>query len=111
MRVSEIIKELNLDVKSGASSLDTEITGGYVSDLLSDVIGNSKPGNIWVTLQVHQNIVAVASLKELSGIIIVQGRCPDDETIMKADIENVPIMVSSLSTFELVGRIYKLLKC
>jgi len=108
MKIKEIVERLNLKVKSGENRLDNEITGGYASDLLSDVLANSKEGNIWITLQIHQNIVAVASAKELSGIIIVNGREPEEETIKKAKEEDIPIMVSQLPTFELIGKLYTL---
>ncbi len=82
--------------------------GGYVSDLLSDVMAQSKEGDIWVTLQAHPNIIAVASLKELAGIVIVQGRKPEEETLKKAQNEEIPILVSDLQAFEIVGRLYQM---
>ena len=106
MKLKQIIEKLDLAVKAGAGRLDNEITGGYTSDLLSDVLANSKEGNIWITLQIHHNIVAIASMKELSGIVIINGREPEEETIKKADEENIPIMVSKMPAFELVGKLY-----
>ncbi len=106
--LKEIIQKLNLEVMSASGDFDREIRGGYVSDLLSDVIANSKKGNIWITLQTHPNIVAVATLKELAGIIIVNKRKPEDETLKKAEQENIPVMVTELSAFEIVGRLYEL---
>ncbi len=108
MKIVELVKKLNLDVRSAEESLDREITGGYASDLLSDVLANSKEGNIWITLQIHHNIVGVASMKDLAGIILVNGREPEPETIEKAETENIPVMVSEMPTFELVGRLYNL---
>ncbi|MEW6675801.1 MAG: serine kinase [Nitrospirota bacterium] len=108
MKLQEIVDSLSLEVKTASSNLTREVTGGYVSDLLSDVIANSKEGNIWVTLQTHQNIVAVATLKELSGIILVNNRNPDTETSKKAEREGIPIMVSPLPAFELVGKLYNM---
>jgi hypothetical protein len=75
-------------------------------------MANTKDGYIWITLQTHQNIVAVATLKELSGIILVNNRTPDADTLKKADEEGIPILVSSLSAFEIAGLLYNLgLKC
>ncbi|KPL22237.1 MAG: serine kinase [Phycisphaerae bacterium SM1_79] len=108
MKLTELIEKLNLDVRSAKANLDREVTGGYASDLLSDVLAHSKEGNIWVTLQVHHNIVAVASMKDLVGIILVSGREPEQETIDKAEKENLVIMVTEMPTFELVGRLYNL---
>lgn len=108
MKLSEIVETLNLEVVTASRKLDNEVKRGYVSDLLSDVMANSEKGDIWVTLQIHQNIVAVATLKGLSGIVLVNGRCPDEETTQKAEAEGIPILVSMLSAFEVVGRLYKL---
>jgi serine kinase of HPr protein (carbohydrate metabolism regulator) len=107
MTLNDLVREFNLEVKSGADRLSREVTGGYVSDLLSDVLAHAEEGTLWVTLHIHQNIVAVALHKDLAGIILVQGRQPEEDAIAKAGEENIPIMVSDLSAFELVGRLYK----
>ncbi len=112
MKLQEIVDSLSLEVKTPSSDLTKEVTGGYVSDLLSDVIANCKEGHVWVTLQAHQNIVAVATLRELSGIILVNNKTPEPETLKKAEGEGIPIMGTSLPAFEIVGRLYALgLRC
>lgn len=108
MKLTELIQKLNLSVRSAKGSLEREVTGGYASDLLSDVLANSKEGNLWITLQIHQNIVGVASMKDLAGIILVNSREPEAETLEKAEAEKVPIMVSEMPTFELIGMLYSL---
>ena len=80
---------------------------GGVSDLMSDVLAHAVDGNVWVTLHIHQNIVAVAAHKGLAGIILVQGRQPEKDTVAKAAEEGIPVMVSAFPAFELVGRLYK----
>ena len=109
MELDVIVKRLNLKVRSGSQNLTVEVTGGYAGDLLSDVIANSKQGDIWITRQVHQNIVAVATLKDLAGIILVGNNEPAKETLEKAVHENVPLLVSELGCFETAGRIYRLI--
>lgn len=108
MKLTELVQNLNLGVRSARENLGREVTGGYASDLLSDVLANSEPGNLWITLQIHQNIVAVASMKDLAGIILVNAREPEQDTVEKAEAENIAIMVTELPTFELVGRLYGL---
>jgi hypothetical protein len=108
MTLHDIVDKLDLEVKSGETKLGAEVHRGYVSDLISDVIANTKAGDLWITLQVHINIVAVASMKELSGIILINGRQPEEATLNKAISENVPLLVSALPAFELVGRLYAL---
>lgn len=109
MKLKEIIEKLQLKVLIGQENLDLEVTGGYTSDLLSDVIANSKQGNLWITLQIHQNIIAVAKLKDLAGIIIVNNREPDEETLGKAKEENVPLLGSEEMAFEVSGKLYELI--
>lgn len=108
MKIRDIVKTLGLKVISGEKFLEREVTGGYAGDLLSDVLANSKKGNMWVTLQIHQNIIAVAISKELSGIIIVNGRKPEEGTLKKAKEEKIPVMISNLLTYEVAGRLYEI---
>jgi len=109
MKIEKLVQALELEVKCGKDYLDREVTGGYTGDLLSDVMGNSKEGYIWITRQVHQNIVAVASLKELAGIILINSCQPAPDTLEKAEAEKIPVMVSGLPAFEISGQIYNLL--
>lgn len=110
MNLKTIVETLNLQLRSAAQKLNTNVTGGYTGDLLSDVMANSNAGDIWITRQVHQNIVAVATLKDHAGIILVNSCEPAKDTLEKAVMENVPIMVSNLPAFELSGRIFNLLQ-
>jgi len=107
MKVFEIVEELGLTVFSGHKGLDREISGGYVSDLLSDVMGNAQEAQIWITLQVHQNVMAIASLKDLAAVIIVNGLEPQENTKQSSDDENIPLLGTSLPTFEIAGKIYQ----
>ncbi len=109
IRLTEIVKTLGLKIVCGEKYLDRVISGGYVSDLLSDVMANAKKGNVWITLQTHPNIVAVAVLKEIAGIIITGNRKPETETIKKAEQEKIPIMTTELSGFEITGKLYQML--
>ena len=108
MTLKEIIEKLNLKVIVAGNNIDCEVKGGYISDLLSDVMANAKTGDIWITLQLHQNIIAIASLKELAGIIIVNNRNPEDDTVKKAEEQKIPLMVSDLPAFEVAGRLYSM---
>ncbi len=108
MKLEEILLQLGMETRCGARNLSREVAGGYASDLLSDVMARAEKDCLWVTLQIHQNIVAVAVLKDLAGIVIVNGREPEQETLEKAEKEGVPILVTPHSTFEIVGRLYQL---
>ena len=84
MTVHEMIKALELTVIADTGALEETVAGGYVSDLLSHVMGQAKAGQIWVTMQGHQNIVAVASLVGLGAVIVAGGIEPEEQTIVKA---------------------------
>lgn len=109
MDIGTIAKELDLKLVSASDRIKNQVTGGYTGDLLSDVMANSHEGDIWITRQVHQNIVAVATLKEHAGIILVNSCEPAKDTLDKAVQENVPILISNLTAFEITGKIYNLL--
>jgi predicted transcriptional regulator len=110
MKVSDLVDKFELTVFSGESGLNNEISGGYVSDLLSDVMGNASENEVWITLQTHQNVLAIASLKDLAAIILVKGFEPDPEMLEKSNEEGIPVLGTKLSTFEISGMIYQLIK-
>lgn len=109
MKLSEIVKEVETEIQCCNDALDREVGWCYCSDLLSDVMANAAKDNVWITLQTHPNIVAVASLIGLSAILVSRGATPDPETLEKARQENIPILTTKLPTFEAAGKIYKLL--
>lgn len=109
MKLKEIVEKLQLKVLAGQDRLDTEVTGGYTSDLLSDVIANAKGRNLWITLQTHENIIAVAKLRDLAGIIIINNRKPDEETLQRAKEENVPLLCTGEIAFRITGKLYDLI--
>ncbi len=109
MKLRHLVERLDLGVLCGEDKLGNEVSGGYVGDLLSDVMANSSKGNIWITRQSHQNIVAVASLREHAAIILALGKKPDDDTIEKATREGIPVLATDRPGFEIAGQIYALL--
>lgn len=110
MKVRDIIKELNLEVCCGEEGLDRDVVGGYTSDLLSDVMGNSQEAQIWITIQTHKNIMAIASLKDLAAIVLVKGFKPDEDTVEQSKKEGIPILSTKEEAFEITGKIYSLIK-
>jgi hypothetical protein len=106
MTLTELATRLELKVFTPGVPLDRPVGGGYASDLLSDVIGHARKDDLWVTIQVHPNIVAVAVLKELAAIVLSGGRLPAAETLAQAEREKVLVLGTGLGTFELVGRLY-----
>jgi serine kinase of HPr protein (carbohydrate metabolism regulator) len=109
MKVKELAEQLQMKVVSGHSGLDNDITGGYSSDLLSDVLAHAEQGNVWITLQTHKNVMAIASLKDLAAVIIVNNNQPEEEMIAHSNEENIPVLLTSEPTFSISGKIYNCL--
>lgn len=109
MTVKDLIEKMNLTVFCGEENVGNEIKGGYVSDLLSDVMGFAQEGNAWVTLQTHKNVIAIASLKELACVVLVKGNKPDEDMLEQAKDEGIPVLGTTEQTFEVAGKIYQLL--
>ena len=107
--LKKLIEELEFKCVTGVNLLDKEPKWAYVSDLLSDVMGKAQPQMIWVTSQIHKNIVAVASLIDLSAIVIVNERKPDEDMLKLAEEEGVVVLTSDNPAFETAGMLYEYL--
>ena len=108
MKVNEIMDALNLKLLTPNADLSKEVKGGYASDLLSNVMGQAQPDMVWVTMQGHQNVAAVASLIGLSAVIVAGDAPVSEDTLKKAELNEVVIFSTNLPAFEVVGKIYSL---
>lgn len=109
MKLERIVTELGLrTIAAPAEAAALEISRGYASDLLSDVLAHAPEGGILVTLQVHLNVVAVASHAGLPVVIFTSGRAPEDEVVARAGEEGLALLATDDDTFEVVGRLYAL---
>ena len=109
MNLKEIIDLLDLETLTDPKDFSTiNPTFGYASDLLSCVMAGAQHGGIWVTLQSHINIVAVAALLELSAVIITENSRPDSATISKANAEGITLLLTPKSTFSICGRLWEM---
>ncbi len=108
MTVHEAVGELGLAVAAGEARLETEVTGGCASDLLSYVMGSARAGNVWITIQVHPNIVGVAALLDLAAVIVADGQKPEEGTLEKAREQGVVVLTSGEKAFAVAGKLYAL---
>jgi hypothetical protein len=108
MNLKSIVDALGLRVTAGIQRLETEVTGGYSSDLLSCAMAGAGKGNVWVTLQGHLNVVAVASLNDLAAVIVTEGKPIASETASKAEEEGVVLLQTPLSSYQVIGRLWDL---
>ena len=108
MTLQELITKLNLGVITTPRDFNTVTPqGGYASDLLSCVIAGAQPGNIWVTLQAHMNVVAVAALRDVSAVILTENAQPETAVIEKANEQNVILLSTSESSYQIVGKLWE----
>ena len=109
MNLDHIISTCNLEILTENKSFPDVIpSGGYTSDLLSCVMAGAKQQNIWITLQSHSNIVAVAALLDLCAVIITEDARPDDATIKKANEEKIVLLATKESSYSIVGNLWNM---
>jgi hypothetical protein len=109
MNLQQIIDQLNLHVLTETRDFASlRPTGGYSSDLLSCVMAGAKKGYLWITLQAHLNIVAVAALNEVAAIIITENAQPDAASIEKANQQGIVLLATSQTTYEINGKLWEL---
>ena len=109
MSLQSIIDTLDLKILTSSDDLKpAQPTSVYASDLLSCVMAGAQAGGIWLTLQAHLNIVAVAALLDLSAVIITENALPDQATIAKANQQSVTLLSTSLPTYTIAGRLWEL---
>ena len=109
MNLQQIIERLNLNLLTDQRDFETiHPEGGYTSDLLSCVMAGAKSKYIWVTLQAHLNIVAVAALLDVAAIIITEDAQPDAATITKANEQGVILLSTSMPSFEVDGKLWEI---
>lgn len=88
-------------------SLERKVQGVYIGDLLSFVMANGQENELWLTVQRHLNVVAVAELTGFSAIVFVQDIEPETETINKANELSIPLLKTSLTAYELTKALVK----
>jgi hypothetical protein len=109
MNLQRIIDHFNLTVLTETRDFaGIAATSGYSSDLLSCVMAGAKKGSLWITLQAHLNIVAVAALNEVAAVIITENAQPDAATIAKANQEGVILFSTLQSTYEVNGKLWEM---
>ncbi len=109
MNLEQIIHDLDLKVLTEPKDFSQMVpSGGYTSDLLSCVMAGAPHNGIWVTLQAHVNIIAVAALLELEAVVITEGAFPDHSTISKANKEGITLLSTPKPTFYVVGKLWEM---
>lgn len=102
MKLTEVIEALELcPLCLPSDESEVEVTGAYCGDLLSDVLAHVQPDALWFTIQGHVNVVAVAQLRDVACIVLVNGVSPDPQTVAKAKSQGVNLCGSDRTSAEL----------
>ena len=96
-----------LQARPLTNASEAELTGCYISDLLSDVLAHAQPGVLWVTIQTHRNVVSVAAMKDIAAVLFTCGRQPDAATVAEADEAGIILLSSPLSTHQAAGNLWE----
>jgi hypothetical protein len=109
MTLQEIVAQLNLKCLTNERDFgQLQPENAYAADLLSCVMAGARHHGVWVTLQAHSNIVAVAALLELGAVIITENNTPDQDTIDKANEEEVNLFATDKPTFWVAGKLWEM---
>ena len=109
MTLQDVIDQLKLTVLTPPRDFKTVLPqGGYASDLLSCVIAGAQPGNIWVTLQAHANVVAVAALREVTAVIITEDARPEPDVVERAGRQDVILLSTPEASYRVIGKLWEL---
>lgn len=110
MTVKDLSEQLNLKILSGEESLKREITGVYCCDLLSIVMGHAPADSVWLTVMGHTNSVAVATLADISCILLCEGIQMEEQGLQKAIEKDVAILYTEAPIYETAMKIAEQLK-
>ena len=89
---------------------EKEIEGAYIGDLLSWVMGKAKPGDAWITIMSNLNVIAVASLADVSCIILAEGVTLEDEVLSMAESKGINVLLAPTSAYDTAIKVYEALK-
>jgi hypothetical protein len=97
-----------LDLTAATRMGDGQIVGAICTDLLSDILGNGDPGEVWITIQTHRNVAAVAAAQGLAAVVITASRRPAEDLLQLAQAEGITIFTTPADSYEVAGRLWEL---
>ncbi len=110
LRLSDLCTDLKLEHLTPTLSLDREVGSALVGDLLSDVLAAAKPGDVWVTVQRHQNVIAVARVTDLAAVVLARGVRPTEDVIAMAQEQGIVLLASQDPAFDVCGQMYTVIR-
>jgi hypothetical protein len=86
---------------------EAELTGCYLSDLLSDVLAHASHGMLWITVQTHRNVISCATTKDIGAVLFVCGRKPEPGVVAEADAAGIVLLSTKLAAYEAAGKLWE----
>jgi len=108
VNLRDIAKLLSLWPVTAEEKIDRQVAGCYAGDLLSLAMASAHRADLWLTTQSHANVVAVAVLLDLAGVIITGGSQPDAATAERANAEGIVLLTTPEPTYVVAGRLWEL---
>lgn len=97
-----------LELKPVTAMFDKEVTGVYMSDMVSDVIANARAGNLLVTVQIHNNVIAAANLVDIAAIIVTQGKQPAADVVKMAEKAEIAILSTPMNGWQVATKLFEI---
>ena len=105
MTVESLTKECGFEVVCMPDA-NRDVDGAYIGDLLSWVMGKASSGNVWITIMSNINVIAVATLADVSCIVLAEGVSVDGDVIAAAEAKGVNVLSSKLSAYETAKQLH-----
>lgn len=109
MKLSEVAKKLDLKPVTETIDYERDVNGCYIGDLLSWVMSKAQQDNLWITVMTNINIIAVATLTDVSCIVVPESIVVDAPTVQKANIQGINIFSSSKTSYQLACELAELI--
>ena len=108
MTVTALAKALDLNVLTPGDG-DAVIESVYCGDLLSWVMGRAEESCAWITIMSNQNVAAVAVLVDMACVILAEGVSPDADLLTRCQTQDICLMTSEKSAYELAWQLHEAL--
>ena len=110
MTVKEMAAACGWTLLAGGEGEDNQIDGCYIGDLLSWVMARAQSGNVWITVMGNVNAIAVATLTDVSCIVLTENAALDADAASKAEMQGIPVSGCGANSYQTAVQVYKLLQ-
>ena len=110
MTVKEMAAACGWTLLAGGEGGDNPVDGCYVGDLLSWVMARALSGNVWITVMGNVNAIAVATLTDVSCIVLTENASLDEDAAKKAEMQGIPVYGCGANSYQTAVQVYELLK-